>query len=200
MKITATLALLALAVTPVLVGAQTVTPAPLSSAAPASRTMRGPGPAMMPGHHQLSPQARATMKQLRGTQSALKAKMFGSLSAAHRAFVASVIGNLAISSKPNVKAAIAQIDAQLTTSEKTAIVNAHATAMKQMATLGKQLRGEMHAQWQTSNASPRPMAAQHHMRRMHKPRTPDAGAFLLQAARPHGSGMMMHGKREHRPM
>ena len=197
MKTKAVLALLALAATPVLVGAQTVTPAPLSS--PAAHThhrMQGPGKMSA---SRLSPQARATMKQMHDAQSALKAKLFGSLSAAHRAYVAGIIGNLAISNKPDLKAAAAQIDSKLTASEKAAIVSAQAASMKQMESLGKQLRDEMVAQQQASGASPRPMPS-HQPRRMHKPRTPDAGAFLLRAARPHGPGMMMHGKREHRPM
>lgn len=149
--------------------------------------------------HRLSPQAMATMKQMRAARSALKAKLFGSLSPAHRAYVASVIGNLAIAQKPDVKAASAQIDAMLTASEKTAIVNAHAAGMEQIETLGKQMHDQMRAQWRASGASPRPMPSQRPMRRMHKSHKPDAGMFLLQAARP-GPGMMMHGKREHRPM
>lgn len=141
------------------------------------------------------------MKKIRAAQQATKAKMFGSLSAAHRAYVANVIGNLAISSKPNPKAAIAQIDAMLTASEKTAVVNVHAAGVKQLRALGKQLRDQMQGQWKASGASPRPMWSHRPMHRMHKPRTPDAGAFLLQAA--HGGpgpGMMMRTRREHRPM
>jgi hypothetical protein len=140
------------------------------------------------------------MKEIRAAQQATKAKMFGSLSAAHRAYVANVIGNLAISSKPNPKAAIAQIDATLTATEKAAVINAHAAGMKQMRALGKRLRAQMQAQWQASGASPRPRWSHRPMHRMHKPRTPDAGAFLLQAAHGPGPGMMMHARREHQPM
>ncbi len=193
MKTKVALVLLALAATPALVGAQTVTPAPVTSPA-GGHMMRGPGSAMK--WHTSSPQAKAAMKQLRATQMATKAKMFGALSAAHRAYVASVIGNLAISSKPNMKAAIAQIDAELTASEKTAVINAHAVGMKQMQALGKQIHHQMRAHWKASGASPRPMSLHRPMRRGHKPRTPDAGAFLLQAAHPGGPGMMMRMRRE----
>lgn len=188
MKTNVALALLALAATPALVGAQTVTPAPVTSpAAPAGRPMmRGPGPVRV--WHTPSPAAKAAMKQVRATQMATKAKMFGSLSAAHRAYVASVIGNLAISNKPNVKAAIAQIDAKLTAAEKTAVINAHAAGMKQLQALGKQMRARM------------PMPSHRPMRRSHKPRQPDAGAFLLQAAHGGGPRMMMRMRREPPPM
>lgn len=200
MKMKVALALLALAITPALVGAQTVTPAPVTTpvAPTGGHMMRRPA-----GHwHTPSPQAKAAMKKIRDAQMATKAKMFGSLSAAHRAYVASVIGNLAISSKPNVKAAIAQIDATLTASEKTAVIDAHAAGMKQLRALGKELRDQMRAQWKASGASPLPMPSHRPMRRAHKARTPDAGAFLLQAAHGGGPGpgMMMRMGREHRPM
>lgn len=211
MNTKAVLALLALAVTPALAGAQTVTPAPVASPAapaapPAMPGMRGPGPAMV--RHRPSPQMLAAMKKLRATQEATKAKIFASLSSAHRAYVANVIGTLAISIKPNFKAAAMQIDAKLTAAEKKAVLAAQAAGMAQTKALLTQLRGQMRAQWQASGASPLPMPSHRPMmRRAHKHRVPDAGAALLRAARigeagpgMMGPGMMLFVHRERRPM
>lgn len=89
---------------------------------------------------------KATMKALGAIRKAERAQMLAALSPAHRAFLASVVGQLAIASNPSPKAAIAQLDAKLTASEKSAILAAAKSARTKADALHKSMMNDMMAQ------------------------------------------------------
>lgn len=136
-------------------------------------------------------QMKASMKQLETLHHALRASMLAALSPAHRAYLGSVIGNLAIASKPDFKAAAAALDAKLSASEKSAILAAHTKFQAQMKTAMASMRQAM-----PHPSSPNPGGqivvmhtaagsdndVDHH-------HAPTAGGLLLELA---GPGMMDH--------
>jgi hypothetical protein len=163
------------------------------------------------------------MKQ-RALIASSRARLFGSVTPAHRRLVAQIIGELAISPKPDAKAAAAQIDAALSSSEKKAVIASNVAARAQMASLRKQneaLRAQEAAfrkhimseriaaglpapqtpMAQQGAIAPHPgwgnQSGQHsHKRSGHgmKTRTPDAGWYLVVAAQ---FGPHMHGMMGH---
>lgn len=121
-----------------------------------------------------------------------RAKILGTLTPAHRNLLASVAGQLAVSANPDPKAAIAKLDAALSSGEKQAILNAAQSFMSQQRAMREQAIAKMRAA-NPSMPSPRPRPSG--MQRMR--RTPDAGALLLMIATggpgmmgPHGFGHM----------
>ena len=243
MKINVAVCSLALLSVPILVSAQGASPLPVL-VSPAATPIAQPAH-VWPGRPSFSPADLTQLKALgakmrvaAAKQHALmessRAKLFGSVTPGHRKLVAQIIGELAMSSKPDAKGAAAQVDAVLSPSEKKAIIAANVAARAQMANLRKQngaLRGQFEAfrkhlmSERPINASPTaqlppmaqgptaqlpPRARMNSMtphlgwgnqtgqqsRGIHKnpkTRTPDAGWYLIVAARfgPHMHGMMM---------
>jgi hypothetical protein len=137
-------------------------------------------------------QMRQNMQQQEAMHKQFRAKILGTLTPAHRNLLASVAGQLAVSANPDPKAAIAKLDAALSSGEKQAILNAAQSFMSQQRAMREQAIAKMRAA-NPSMPSPRPRPSG--MQRMR--RTPDAGALLLMIATggpgmmgPHGFGHM----------
>lgn len=76
----------------------------------------------------------------------LRTQVLSALTRAHRNGVASLIGQLAISSNPDPRAAAHQLDSMLSQSEQQAILSAHSSFREQSRTLQDQLRSQMQSQ------------------------------------------------------
>jgi len=100
---------------------------------------------------------------------AFRSSVLHALTPEHRALLAQIVGQLAVSDKPDRDAAAKQLDSALTDSEKQNILAAATQMMTQMKAM---------------RPSPPPGAP------AHQPRTPDAGRILLMLSG--GPGMMMH--------
>jgi hypothetical protein len=148
-------------------------------------------------------QAHAQMQQM---NLQARQQMLASLTPAHRAALANIVGQLAISPNPNYEVAAQQIDRLLTQSEGQAILRTHTSLRTQQRAMMEQMRAqfeasltpEQQAQMQArrsameanrgamGQASPQDLAA----------RTPDPGRILLETAVGRGEGrggFMMHG-------
>jgi hypothetical protein len=146
----------------------------------------GPGGAPWPGRD--SGQMRQNMQQIAAMHKQFRAKILGALTPAHRNLLASLAGQLAVSTSPDPKAAIQKLDAALTSGEKQAILNAAQSFMSQQRAMREQAIAKMRAA-NPNMPSPRPRPSG--MERVRH--TPDAGALLFMIATG-GPGMMgQHG-------
>lgn len=118
-----------------------------------------PNPAMRQQFRQM----RAQMDTIRTTE---RSAILGALTPAHKALLASVVGQLATSVSPDVDAAATQLDHALSPGEKTAIVSAAQNARSRQRSLMTPNAGNWHGARPTQ-------------------RTPDAGRILLQLATVH---------------
>lgn len=135
-------------------------------------------------------QMRQNMQQMQALHQQFRAKVLGALTPAHRNLLASIAGQLAVSANPDSKAAVAKLDAALSSSEKQAILNAAQSFMSQQRSMREQAIAKMRAA-NPNMPSPRPRPSG--MERMK--RTPDAGRLLLMIATGHGGpGMGMHAR------
>ncbi len=89
---------------------------------------------------------REQMRQLHETT---RLQVLGSLSAAHRAALANIIGQYAIAPHPDERATVAQIDAMLSAGEKQSVINAETASRAN----GRALMESVRAQFEAS-ASP----------------------------------------------
>lgn len=128
----------------------------------------------------------AQMQQMETLHKQFRAQVLAALTPAHKQLYAQIVGNLAIAASPDPRAAASQLDASLSASEKTAILNAHKQFASQMMAMHKQMMANH--PWPKSSGSPWP----HHSHGPRKPHTLDAGQILLAMAGGHG-GMMMRG-------
>ncbi len=148
-----------------------------------------PGPGGAPWPRPDSGQMRQNMQQIEAMHKQFRAKILGSLTPAHRNLLASIAGQLAVSTNPDPKAAIQKLDAALTGGEKQAILSVAQSFMSQQRAMREQAFAKMRAA-NPDMPSPRPRPSG--MLRTH--RTPDAGALLLMIATGgEGPGMGMHG-------
>jgi hypothetical protein len=130
-------------------------------------------------------QMRAAFDQVRKLHEQFRSQVLASLSPSHRELLAKVAGNLAISDKPDYRAAAQQLDAALSPSEKSAIMNADQQMRAQMKSM---MANMPKPQWaQRSGNAPRPQGS-------HKPHERTAGGILLGVAGGHDM-MMGHGFR-----
>jgi Spy/CpxP family protein refolding chaperone len=144
-----------------------------------------------------------THQQMETLHTQVRAKVLGSLSAAHRALLAQIVGSLAVSPNPDPQAAVKQLDAALTPAEAQAVVSAHGAAMQQMHQLMESAHQRFQAllttqqRAQLPNGGNGPMGGPHEeeMQRMSQL---SAGEILLHVAsfdmedHMHGPGMMGH--------
>ena len=148
-----------------------------------------PGPGDGPWKRPDSGAMRQNMQQMDALHKQFRAKVLGSLTPAHRNLLASIAGQLAVSTNPDPKAAIQKLDAALSSGEKQAILNAAQSNMTQQRALFEQAFAKMRAA-NPNMPSPRPRPSG--MLRTRRP--PDAGALLLMIATGgEGPGMGMHG-------
>lgn len=104
------------------------------------------------------------MRQMRGQFETIhqqeRDRVLGALTPAHRQLLANIIGQMAVSEKPDHRAAAAQFDAALTPGEKDAILGAHQQAITQIHALFAQ---RMQSQQQPGMQGP--PAAEHRPKR-----------------------------------
>jgi hypothetical protein len=105
-----------------------------------------------------------------------RTQVLAALTPAHRALLASIVGNLAIAPDPDHKAAAARLDSALSPGEKSAVLAAHKTAMTQM-------HDAMHAMMAQM---PQPQGSMHPRPARHERHTPSAGELVLMIASGHG--------------
>jgi hypothetical protein len=147
-----------------------------------------PGAGGAPWPPRDSGQMRQNMQRMETLHKQFRAKVLGALTPAHRNLLASLAGQLAVSTSPDPKAAIAKLDAALTSGEKQAILNAAQSFMSQQRAMREQAIAKMRAA-NPNMPSPRPRPSG--MERVRH--TPDAGALLFMIATG-GPGMMeRHG-------
>jgi len=164
--------------------AQNASPPPLAPPAVASAPPAGPAPMPKADWTKLRAmmkQMQTSMQQMRGWRQAERASMLGALSGAHRAYLASVVGALAIAAKPDPKAAAAKIDAMLTSGERAAILTAQKTYQAKVMTAHRAMFKSMSAAMphRTIDITTR-MSGASSMARMHRGhRTMTAGMLLL---------------------
>ena len=130
-------------------------------------------------------------EQMRQIHTNARLQMLGSLTPAHRAALANIIGQLAIAPNPNRKAAEAQIDALLSNSEKSSVLNAEASARTNSRSLMESARTQFEAtlsaddraKMQARDAARQQRMAQGQTRgREFGAETPDAGRSLLRVS------------------
>jgi hypothetical protein len=136
---------------------------------------------------QMRQQMHANFQQMETLHKQYRAQVLGALTPAHKQLYAQVVGNLAIAASPDPRAAASKLDAALSSSEKTAIINAD-----------KQFRTAMKTQmeqWRAAHPRPSPSGSPwpKRSRGPRQPRTPDAGRILLAMASGGHGGMMMRG-------
>jgi len=133
-------------------------------------------------------QLHAQMTQIH-TQARLQ--ILASLSPAHRALLANIIGQLAIAPNPDRAAAARALDAALTPGEARSILATQTAARNQSHTLMENARAQFEA---SLSADQRAQMAQRFAQRPEDPartasvRTPDPGRTLLEVALGHGEG------------
>ncbi len=186
------LLLLTLGFLPVAATAQSMpAPTPAQSAAPAAPAMNPGGPMRLTPaqRQQFMATFRRFSEQARSIRRATRLRMLAALSAAHRALLARLAGNLAIASNPNPRAVASELDAALYPSERAAILAASRAEMAQVRALGAQIRAQM------QSVMPRPPNGhgnrtwiRHGMRHRH---TPTAGEILLRTVVLQGRGQQM---------
>lgn len=185
----------------------TATPAPAAApAAPAAPAAR-----MRPTQAQRDAMMKA-MSQMHQQMKALhdqeQSQILATLTASQRNMLANTIGYLALSTKPDHKAAAAKIDAALSAAQKASILKiasdyrAKSKAMmtaahdKFLAMMPAEARARMAARPKPAGADGSAGPAKMHKRTGHK-RTPDAGRLLLAMGSHHMGPMpgMMPGMR-----
>lgn len=117
-------------------------------------------------------QMHRQMKQIRIAE---RTQILAALSPADKSLLAQVVGQLAVSPTPDIRGAVARLDAALSSSEKQEIVSAAQSAHTQM-------RNDMQALRKSMPHAP----AGHPAMRAKAARTPDAGRILLHIAVPQG--------------
>lgn len=147
------------------------------TAAPAFAQVAPPNPPTAAMRQQFM-QAHRQFEQIHASE---RSQMLAALTSAHRALLAQVVGQLAISSTPNFQAAASRLDSSLSAGEKQSILNAAQSARTKMRAAMQSMR--------TSFTGSRPSG--HPMMRNGQPRTPDAGRLLLRSALP---GPQMHAR------
>jgi hypothetical protein len=182
------LAALALALTPGAVFAQTTAAAAPPAPAAAAADDQGPP---RPTAAQMSAM-RVSFEALKAIRAQARVAMLGSLSAQHRAALATIIGQLAISAAPDPAAAERQIDALLSRGEAQNILNVAAAERTSERSAMEAARAQFEASLSADQKAKfaerdQRMTAE---RAAHTPPAPDAGRELLhtlvQTGREHG--------------
>jgi hypothetical protein len=106
-----------------------------------------------------------------------RSQILGAISSEHRNAVAGLIGQLAISSNPDPRAAAQQIDSLLSQSEQQAILSAHNTFRQQSKALHDQLHRQL--QSEMGQGMPRHQNAPGTMEQRKPSEQPDAGEVVL---------------------
>ena len=165
-----------------------LTAAPLLAWAQQPPPPAGAPPAWHQGDRQAFRQFRQQSERLR-TQ--VRAAMLAALTPGHRALLARIAGNLAVSPNPDPRAAAQQLDAALTPPERQSILAAQQSFMSQMRSLHQQMRAQFVSQLTPAQkAQMQARMAQFQGHHGHHHRAPDAGFLLLRASMPGAPGGM----------
>jgi Spy/CpxP family protein refolding chaperone len=158
------------------------------SIALAQQNPPGPGPDAMshPGFAAMR-QVHEQMAQLRKQA---RLQMLASLSPAHRAMLANVVGQLAISSNPDPRAAAQLIDRALSPGEAQSVLNVEAQARTQMRSMMQAARSQFEA---SLTPDQRAQMEERESKRgqfagQHRQPTADPGRSLLRAVTGFGGG------------
>ena len=156
--------------------------AALAATAPVSAQTQTWTPASRAANEQQFEQMHAQMDRIRLSE---RAQALGALSPSHKALLASIVGQLAISTNPDVAGAARRLDAMLLPSEKQGVLNAQESARTQahalMANMLKAMGATPH-QGQTMMT-----------RGPHPEMMTDPGYVLLRIASPSPAmGIFMH--------
>lgn len=151
-----------------------------------------PGARPMPMPQRDRGMMRQDMQQMMSMHKQLRAKVLAAITPAHRNLLASLVGQLAISSNPDPRGAIAKLDAALSSGEKQSIVNAVQSFHSQMQAMRQAEMAKMRAA-NPNMPSPRPMPTG--MERMR--RAPDPGELLFMMATAGSEPGMMGMMRRH---
>jgi hypothetical protein len=144
----------------------------LSAFLPSVALAQSPPPVGPPPNPAAFKQLHEKMEQIHRN---LRSQVLGALTPAHRALLAHTVGDLAVAANPDPKAAAAKFDAALSASEKSAIQNAHKTAMTAMRQQMLAMRSQLHPQ------GPQPQHSTS-MRKHHERHEPSAGEIVLMVA------------------
>lgn len=150
------------------------------------------GPAWHQGDRQAFRQFRQQSEHLRVQT---HAAMLAALTPGHRALLARIAGDLAVSSNPDPRAAAQQLDAALSPSERQSVLAAQQSFMSQMRSLHEQMRAQFMSQLtpaQKAQMQARLAQFQGHHGQHHR-HTPDAGFLLLRTSLPGQPGGMRGG-------
>lgn len=151
MRNKASLLLAALLAFPAVANAQTPPPVPpvggpTAPTAPSGQHMRHHmtwSPADMAAMKAQMAKMQAQMAKAEAAHKATRAKILAALTPAHKAYLANLIGQLAVAANPDPKAATAKLDSILTASEKSKILAIHSAALAQMMSQMKMLMPPM---------------------------------------------------------
>jgi hypothetical protein len=163
-----------------------------------------PGPPGMDGGSALTGAQMSAMRQVHAQAQAARmqtrSRLIAALTPAHRAAVANVFGQLALSSNPDPRAAAQSLDAFLSPAEKQSIVSIAAAERTSMRALMQQARAQFES---TLGADQRARMEQRHAKmdgmRQSRPLPADAadpGAIVLRTLGTVG-GPGMHGPGMH---
>ena len=120
-----------------------------------------------------------------------RAQILGTLSADQRNQAANLIGQLAVSSNPDPKAAAQQLDSILSQGQKQSILNAGNTFHAQAKALHEQMMRQMRSQM--PGAAMGGHSGMERMHEMHSQMQPDAGTILLHVLNGFGGEHHMMG-------
>jgi Spy/CpxP family protein refolding chaperone len=157
----------------------------------------GPPPAAGAPGPQRFAEMRQDRQQIEQLHAQARTQMLAALSPAHRAALANIVGQLAVSPNPDPRAAAQQLDALLSTGEKQSILNIETQAHAQMRTLMQAARARMEASLTPDQRAQMDSRATQRQDRPHEAnRQPDAGRALLMTAIHAGPPEGMHPGRE----
>jgi hypothetical protein len=108
-----------------------------------------------------------------------RSQILSAISSEHRSAVANLIGQLAMSSNPDPRAAAQQIDSLLSQSEQQAILSAHNSFRQQSKALHEQLRRQL--QSEMGHGTPGHQNGPGMMQQRQPSHQPDAGEIVLHA-------------------
>lgn len=131
-------------------------------------------------------QTRARMESVTRTE---RAQILGALTAAHRALLANIAGQLATSITPDYDAAAKQLDSTLTGSEAQSIISAERSAQAQARSIVENMRKQIPAPPGSGRFHERGVVS---FQEPGAGREPDAGRILLRVAMSGPVGMMMN--------
>ena len=117
--------------------------APLSALADGTSTPPTPPQLTQTQRQALHQAFESFRKKTMALHEQTRTQILGALTPAHRTLLASLVSQLAVANDPNPKAAVEQLDGQLSAGEKNAIIEAHRSFHTQVVALHEQMRTQL---------------------------------------------------------